>query len=437
MARPRGPKDEVTMTTVHEDERLDVVQRRFDAAIDRYLPYLGLVIGTALTPLGVDTDPGFWLVTGGLVAASGAWSYWFTTRRPVRAAEPRAGAVYVTGLLALMAALMFQSPLYCFQAFAGYVGAIAFLRGHWRWLGVGVTAVLTAYGLVGGRTAEFDTTLVLALVVLAVVNAALGGGFTWFGALTSRQSERRRQVIAELEQANRRLSVALEENAGLHVQLLAQAREAGVLDERARMAREIHDTLAQALTAIVTQLEAVDAAEARPEQRRRHVDTARTLAREGLAEARRSVQALAPEPLEHVRLPDAITDLAESWGETSGVAYTVASTGTPVPLLAELEVTLFRVAQEALTNISKHAAASTVGLTLSYTDLVVVLDVRDDGVGFAADRSEPGDGSGFGLRAMRQRVQRAGGVLEIESAPGEGTAVSASVPAISTAGDMR
>jgi signal transduction histidine kinase len=246
-------------------------------------------------------------------------------------------------------------------------------------------------------------------------------------------------MIAELAEANSRLEAATAENAGLHAQLLTQAREAGVLDERQRMAGELHDTLAQDLTGIITQLEAADRAGRRPEQWRRHLDQARALARDSLTEARRSVQALRPEPLEDASLPDAVADMARRWSETSTVPLHFQTTGEPRPLLAELEMTLFRVAQEALANVAKHAGASKVGLTLSYTDDAVLLDVRDDGVGFTAGPDGDGgsasaDGQGFGLDAMRQRLRRVAGNLEIESAPGDGAAVNASVPAIPAEG---
>jgi signal transduction histidine kinase len=234
-----------------------------------------------------------------------------------------------------------------------------------------------------------------------------------------------------------RLEAALEENAGLHAQLLTQAREAGVLDERQRIAREIHDTLAQGLTGIITQLEAAERGAGRPEQWRRHLDQAQALARDSLGEARRSVQALRPEPLEEATLPDALDELARRWSQTEAVELSFATTGEPRPLLAEVEATLFRVAQEALTNVAKHAGASKVGLTLSYTDQAVLLDVRDDGVGFAPRRRDGNgrrDGHGFGLDGMRQRLRRVAGSLAVESAPGDGTAVSASVPAIPVEG---
>ena len=227
-----------------------------------------------------------------------------------------------------------------------------------------------------------------------------------------------------------RLETALDENAGLHAQLLVQAREAGVLDERGRMAREIHDTIAQGLTGIVTQLEAAEQARDRPEAWQRHVRNAIGLARESLSEARRSVEGLRPEYLETARLADALTDVAQQWSELNGIPVEVTTTGDVQPLHPEVEVALLRTAQEALANVAKHANASHAWLTLSYMGDVVTLDVRDDGVGFAVPAGSDERGAGFGLSAMRQRVTRVAGTLAIESEPGAGTAISARVPAI-------
>ncbi len=106
-------------------------------------------------------------------------------------------------------------------------------------------------------------------------------------------------------------------------------------------------------------------------------------------------------------------------------------TGAAEPLLPEIEVALLRTAQEALANVAKHAGASRVGLTLSYMEDLVTLDVRDDGTGFAPENLT---GEGFGLTVMRERVRRIAGRLAIESEPGAGTAVSACVPAILAGG---
>ena len=424
--------------------RLDERERLLDSAIGRFVPYVGLVIGTVLTPFVLPTTAGFWLVTGAVVVGAAAWSYVFATRLTahprgdggaacggveVLAADRRLGAVYVVGLLVFMAVLVQRSPLYGFMAVAAYAHSFAFLRGHWRWVGVFAGAAGAAYTQMGGGFADVTPGFFAGWVTLALLNALMGGLFTYFGAFTGEQAERRRLVIVELNEANRRLEESLQENATLQARLVAQAREAGVLDERARMAREIHDTLAQGLTGIVTQLEAADSPD--PAVQRRHVDTARALARESLTEARRSVDALAPGRLAGARLPDAVTDLVKDWGETTGVDVRVETTGEPLALLPDIEVTLFRVAQESLANAAKHAAAERVWVTLSYMGDVVVLDVRDDGAGFDPEQRAARDsGSGFGLLAMEQRVARVAGEFTVESAPGDGTVVSASVPAL-------
>jgi signal transduction histidine kinase len=252
--------------------------------------------------------------------------------------------------------------------------------------------------------------------------------------------------VDELSEANRRLEATLAENAGLHEQLLVQARQTGVYDERQRMAREIHDTLAQSLTGIITQLQAADQA-SRDTERRRHLDAALTLARDGLTEARRSVRALRPAPLEDGRIGDALNEVTRRWSALHGVSVTVTTTGSARPISQEAELTLLRTAQEALANVAKHAAASRVGLTLSYMSDQVTLDIRDDGVdgigcaqaagGRARDDGARDDGAGdhgarqaggFGLTAMRERVEGLAGTLAIESEPGVGTTISASLP---------
>lgn len=204
-----------------------------------------------------------------------------------------------------------------------------------------------------------------------------------------------------------------------------------MLEERQRLAHEIHDTLAQGFTSIVTNLEAAGGALDRDRAAlRHHLNQALGVARESLSEARRLVWALKPEPLEEAPLPEALRRLVARWSSSSGVAAEVFVTGEPGSLAAEAEVALLRVAQEALANVRKHARAGRVAVTLSYIGGRAVLDVRDDGVGFDPAATSPGSGGdGFGLRSMRERLERAGGALSVESAPGEGTVLSAEVPA--------
>nr|WP_225953784.1 sensor histidine kinase [Kibdelosporangium phytohabitans] len=193
-------------------------------------------------------------------------------------------------------------------------------------------------------------------------------------------------------------------------------------EERARIAREVHDTVAQGLAGIVTQLETV--AELAPaEPVRGHIDTARQLARTSLVEVRRSIDALRPGPLRDARLSEAVEHAVRTWQAQYATPVTVTVTGTPQPMHPEVEVTVLRAAQEALSNVGRHARARRVDVTLSYMEDVVVLDVRDDGTGF-----DPGEASGFGLTAPRQRVRLLSGTVEVESAPG--AAVSVAVPLI-------
>jgi signal transduction histidine kinase len=151
-----------------------------------------------------------------------------------------------------------------------------------------------------------------------------------------------------------------------------------------------------------------------------------------------------PEVLENGRLPEALVSVAHEWSALHGVRAEVTVTGTPRPLCPDVELALFRTAQEALANVAKHAGANRAGVTLSYMDDLVTLDVRDDGVGFHVERARAlaavppaeldGARGGFGLAAMRERIGRLSGTFEIESETGHGTAVSASVPTLEGTG---
>jgi signal transduction histidine kinase len=217
---------------------------------------------------------------------------------------------------------------------------------------------------------------------------------------------------------------------GLHLAKESLSRGA-TESERARLAREIHDTLAQGFTGIITQLQATEQA-ADDETRRRHTAAALALARDGLAEARRSVQALRPTALVESPLPEALADVARAWSSRTGILATFTTSGTPRLLATETEVALLRTAQEALANVEHHAAASRVKLVLHMDTARIRLEVRDDGCGFdLANRLQRGrgEGGGYGLIAMRERLALADGDLVVESRPGHGTVVHAEVPA--------
>lgn len=223
------------------------------------------------------------------------------------------------------------------------------------------------------------------------------------------------------------------ENMRLVEEARRAGREAGVLGERQRLAHEIHDTLAQGFNSIVMNLQTAERRLPPGSESARHtLDVARNTARESLAEARRLVWALRPEALDRHSLPEAIEMLAGRWSEESGITAGATVTGSPRQLPPEVEAALLRTAQEALSNVRKHARARRVMLTVSYMEDVVALDARDDGVGFDSGEkmSEVRDHSsgGFGLRAMRERIEQLGGTVQIESAPGEGTSLVIELP---------
>lgn len=192
--------------------------------------------------------------------------------------------------------------------------------------------------------------------------------------------------------------------------------------ERNRLARELHDTLAHSLSGIAVQLEAVKAIwEDNPDQAHAVVEQALESARGGLGEARRAISALRASPLEELGLEDAIRQLGEATIERSGVAVAVTIGDTVGDLDPELENVVYRIADESLTNISRHSAASSATVDLVRRGGTIRLEVADDGAGFDTDSPVP-DGH-IGLKGMSERAEMVGGTLELSSAPGTGTTV--------------
>ena len=399
------------------------------------IPYVALVIALALA-LATGSDTAAYAgASVGLSVAAAVWLFLMRVPYEERERQPVRGSIFYAVHLAFIIAMILINPFFAIFGFSGYL-FVMYVPGRWKLIGMTANAGIMAVSQVGGRT-QLHGGAWFAYGALFAVNTFIVTMMTKAAMDDERRDERRARTIDDLSEANRRLEQMMEENAGLHAQLVVQAREAGVLDERQRMAGEIHDTLAQGLTGILAQLEAAELAREDVARRSRHLGLAKELARESLAEARRSVQALRPQQLEGARLPDALRQLSTQWTRTSGVPVRVEVDGEVAPLQPALEVTLFRAAQEALANIAKHAQAGRAGLTLTYMHDQVSLDVLDDGKGFdprcprtEADEPERADGSGYGLSAMRRRLRQVGGGLEIESAPGDGTTVSVSVPAL-------
>jgi signal transduction histidine kinase len=303
-------------------------------------------------------------------------------------------------------ALLVLTPDAVWLAFPLYFLQLHLLSRRWGLAAVAATTLAAIGGYAGHRQA-LDVGAVIGPLVGAAVAVATVLGYQ----ALYRESERRRDLIEQLTAAR--------------AELTAADRHAGVLAERERLAREIHDTLAQGLSSIQLLLRGAQRSTS-PDQAAELVEQARRTAQDNLAEARRFVAALAPPDLEGSSLPTALERLCATTTQRSGLGANFRLDGIPTSLPTSYEVALLRVAQSAVANAVQHAEATHIEVTLSYMDRDVALDVVDDGVGFipmdVAD--QPGTGGGFGLPMMRARVQALGGTLAVESAPGSGTAVA-------------
>jgi signal transduction histidine kinase len=350
-----------------------------------------------------------WVALAVLAAACG-WYAAFGARL-LHADHSRRGRsyLYVSGAIVVTVGLTALTPS----------GALLFCLLYpciWTLLPVGpaiaatvVTAVATAVAALGqggvsGAPLRAATAIAIGSVLIAVVIGL------WISRIIN-QSKHRAAVIAEL--------------AATRTELAELSRQAGAMAERERLARDIHDTLAQGFASVLLLLEAADteigpaSAAARPFLR----DAGRTAA-DNLAEARAMVAALSPPDLRDASLPAALGQLIDRIGPELGVEPRLTVTGPPRPLAANDEVVLLRATQEALTNVRKHAGASQVSVELDYRPDSAALRIRDDGRGFdPAARL-----GGFGLSGMRARVAQVHGTMHVQAEPGAGTTVAVELP---------
>jgi len=216
-------------------------------------------------------------------------------------------------------------------------------------------------------------------------------------------------------------------NPAIHLrQIVETAPCSAVIEERNRMAREIHDTLAQDFAGILLHLEAVNGLDA-SENTSEYLARARQLAKCGLEDARRLLLGLRPKSLEGAHLSDALNQLAERFSRDCGIHCTFSASGRSHKLPEEIENELYRVAQEALCNVRKHSHAGSASILLKYGSGGVVLAIKDNGQGFEIRRGQAG-AHGFGLPTMCERANRLGGTMDINTEQGAGTEVRMSVP---------
>jgi signal transduction histidine kinase len=285
----------------------------------------------------------------------------------------------------------------------------ALLPTRWAILATSVAVVglvLVQAAAAGWSEAAFREAGFGGLVSL-VISVLLG---LWVTGLM-RESDRRAGLIGELERTRAELAVA--------------EHDRGVLSERQRLAHEIHDTLAQGFASIIALAQAAEAAvDVDSSAARDRILLVERTARDNLAEARALVTGLTPVDLAGATLVEAVQRLVNRFEREAGVIAQVRVSGTPRSLGQATEVVMLRAAQEALTNVRRHAGAGRVRVNLAYTEDSAALEVSDDGRGFDPERVD-----GFGLNGMRARVEQAGGELELAAVPDRGTTLRLRVPA--------
>ncbi|MGV9922341.1 histidine kinase [Nocardia rhamnosiphila] len=345
---------------------------------------------------------------------------WYTAQgRPAILAEDRGrGAGFAAGLLVGFAGAVLADQAATFALFAVAPLLIMSLP-----LPAGFAAILPAHlwplvcAMLRARSIDRQTLGWLPFLVLGAVFA------TVLGLFVSRVIEQSRQRAAMIDELRRSRG-----------ELARLSHESGVAAERDRLAREIHDTLAQSLTSISALVQAADAdLEHAPERARRHLDLARRAASESLAEARAFVADRTPPVLARHSLVAAVTREAETHADRYQREVRCSVRGTEAAVATQAAVVVLRAVQESLTNIAKHApTARTVTVGLNYGDDHVTAEIIDDGPGFdliRSGRTDHGDpGTGHGLAGARTRAAAIGGHFEVHGEPGAGTTVRVTVP---------
>jgi signal transduction histidine kinase len=373
-----------------------------------------LVVGLALGQVVMDGGPVAHLIAAGLLLLLWGWIEWWQTWDLTPLSRR---LIAITVQFVLIGLLIVVSPLSALIIWSHYVICGTFFTGPLLLAGLAASsALMTAVQVGGFDEYAHNWSLTAGLLILDMA----------IGVVTIGMANRREEAVMRRHAATHALLAEQQRNAELQAQLMGQARAMGIREERARLARELHDTVAQGLVAVVTQLEAIDDATL-PAATQRRVANAKSLARQGLSEARRAVDALRPPLLEDADLPDALSRLLQQWSEVNHIPADLSVSGTA--RATDADPALIRVTQEALSNVARHAHAQRVAASLDYLEGEVLLDIHDDGVGFdPGTQRRPSAAGGQGLPGMAERIRLLGGSLAVESEPGGGCVISAAVP---------
>ncbi|HNB51726.1 MAG TPA: sensor histidine kinase [Anaerolineales bacterium] len=368
-----------------------------------------LVLAWGVTLTDAEPSAGQKILATALSLLWGAWYVFFVIRTTERNSWSRAATFLFAYLLS--SALVMLHPIFYILIFSFYGITFGSLNSRFAIPLVILLSILIVTLL------TYTTTGTLQIQPEISGSFLLSTGFAIIFGL----------YIEALYKSGRNKQEMIDRLQATQQDLALAERQAGMLEERQRLAGEIHDTLAQGFTSIVMQLEAAEAAlDTRPETARTHLAQASRTARESLTAARRYLWALRPDVLESEPLAKSLTRLVERFSEESRLPANLEISGNSRPLPPALETTLIRIAQEGLANVRKHAQARTVTLTLTYFADQIVLDVQDDGQGLSP--SSQSTSSGYGLISLRERLTQLNGTLDIESTPGEGTTLVAAIP---------
>lgn len=378
--------------------------------------FVAIFVLTAIgLPLSGVTGTALWTALAAMAVVLAAYALWGA--RAARSRDQRLAVAYVAVLVVGTAVAVAQGGMTTFLLFGAYTQLWMLLEPIRR--SVAACVVLTVavtFGIAFQEGFDVPTLISVAPQMGVALAFAIMLGL-WF-AVVMRRSDERAELIHELREAQ--------------AELAHSNHAAGVAAERERIAREIHDTLAQGFTSIVMQAQAGTAALDRGEAdaTRHRLRLVEATARDNLAEARALVAAFAPVPLQGATLTEALHRLGERFTDETGIAVRVDvpadgdGVGSPGPAA---DVVLLRAAQEALANVRRHAGAAAVTLRLVRDREAIELEVADDGRGLPAGHED-----GFGLAGMRERAAAAGGSLDVGAAPGGGTAVRLRLPAAGT-----
>ncbi|MGC7097988.1 sensor histidine kinase [Amycolatopsis lurida] len=371
-----------------------------------------LIAGLVALQLQDGPSPSARMGASALLVAGFGWYWWFG-HRPLAASDgevtAKVGALAVAGILACFFGALLLVPG------AAWVSPSVISQVFWllplRIAVVAVVLISFVPGLVSLTDGDDLSGQLATTIPAGVIFCSLA---LMLGLFIHRIAQQKEEQTVLIE----RLAASRSEVARL-------SHEAGTAAERERLAREIHDTLAQGFTSIVALVQAIESElDTDPAAARRHLELTARTARENLDEARSMVAALTPSALAAGTLADAVRRQAERLADETALTVTCRIADGLPKLPTAAEVVLLRAAQEALHNSRRHAHATTVALDLSIVDGNVRLSVRDDGVGFDPDAP----GAGYGLTGMRTRARQVGGDLTVHSGRRGGTELVVEVP---------